>query len=142
MNSSELKQRTKQFGLMVINLVGLLPNTSAGRAIGNQLIRSGTAIGANYRAACRAKSTADFISKIDNVEEEADESCYWLELIMEGNILSNEVIQPIWSEADQLTAIFTKISKTSKANSQKYIVKEEALEYTVGFSNPEMNHPS
>ncbi|QMW01631.1 four helix bundle protein [Spirosoma foliorum] len=134
MNSSELKQRTKRFGLMVINLVGLLPNTSAGRAIGNQLIRSGTAIGANYRAACRAKSTADFISKIDNVEEEADESCYWLELIMEGNILSNEVIQPIWSEADQLTAIFTKISKTSKTNSQKYIVKEEALEYRVGFS--------
>lgn len=119
MTTIDLKRRTKQFGLMVISLAGLLPATSAGRAIGNQFIRSGTAIGANYRAAYRAKSTADFISKIDNVKEEADESCYWLELITEGGLLPDEVVHPVWDEANQLTAIFTQISKTSKANSKK-----------------------
>ena len=78
MDTIELKSRTKQFALSIIELVAKLPNTPAGRTMGNQLIRSGTAIGANYRAACRAKSTADFIAKIDTVEEESDESCYWL----------------------------------------------------------------
>ncbi|GAB3778022.1 four helix bundle protein [Spirosoma horti] len=107
MNNVELKNRTKQFALCIIALVGKLPNTPAGRTMRNQLNRSGTAIGANYRAACRAKSTADFIAKIDNVEE-SDESCYWLELIGEAQLLPCEVVGPVWREANELTAIFTK----------------------------------
>lgn len=87
--------------------------------MGNQLIRSGTAIGANYRAACRAKSTADFIAKIDNVEEEADESCYWLELIGKAQLLPREVVGPVWREANELTAIFTKTSITIKQKNPK-----------------------
>jgi four helix bundle protein len=119
MNSKELKKRTKQFALTIIPLVEQLPSPSAGRAIGNQLIRSGTSVGANYRAACRAKSPADFIAKIDIVEEEADESCYWLELIVDGTLMSREVIAPIWREANELTAIFTQVGITSKQNSGK-----------------------
>ncbi|MEZ0483698.1 four helix bundle protein [Fibrella aquatica] len=114
MDSNELKKRTKTFALMVIELVGLIPENTAGRAIRNQLVRSGTSIGANYRAACRAKSMADFISKIDNVEEEADESCYWIELTAEAGLLPRETVAPVWREANELTAIFTQISKTSK----------------------------
>lgn len=114
MDSNELKKRTKQFALMVIELVGQIPENTAGRAIRNQLVRCGTSVGANYRAACRAKSTADFISKIDNVEEEADESCYWIELTAEAALLPRETVAPIWREANELTAIFTQISKTSK----------------------------
>jgi four helix bundle protein len=119
MNSGELKKRTKTFALAVMELVGQLPATAAGRTIGNQLIRSGTAIGANYRAACRAKSTADFIAKIDDVEEEADETTYWLELIGEGPLLPRDVVGPLWREANELTAIFTQISITTKQNHPK-----------------------
>ena len=104
---------------MVIDLVGQIPENTAGRAIRNQLIRCGTSVGANYRAACRAKSTADFISKIDNMEEEADESCYWIELTAEAALLPRETVAPVWREANELTAIFTQISKTSKDSRDK-----------------------
>ncbi|MBO0930125.1 four helix bundle protein [Fibrella aquatilis] len=87
------------------------------------MIRCGTSIGANYRAACRAKSPADFIAKIDIVEEEADESCYWLELIGEAKLLPREAIVSAWREANELTAIFTKISITSKANNGRFAHK-------------------
>ena len=83
MNENELKQRTKNFALRVIKLVNALPNNMAGRAIGNQLIRAGTSVAANYRAACRGRSKAEFIAKLGTVEEEADESCLWMELIIE-----------------------------------------------------------
>ncbi|HEX9958319.1 MAG TPA: four helix bundle protein [Fibrella sp.] len=119
MDSTQLKKRTKLFALMVIDLVGQIPENTAGRAIRNQLIRCGTSVGANYRAACRAKSTADFISKIDNVEEEADESCYWIELTAEAALLPRETVAPVWREANELTAIFTQISKTSKDSRDK-----------------------
>ncbi|HUX57444.1 MAG TPA: four helix bundle protein [Bacteroidales bacterium] len=85
MTKDELKKRTKKFALMIIKLVDDLPNSLAGRTIGNQIIRSGTSVGANYRAACRARSNADFISKITIVEEECDESLFWLELIAEAD---------------------------------------------------------
>ena len=84
MNSDELKARTKQFALRVIRLVESLPRGRTADVIGKQLLRSGTSVGANYRAACRAKSTADFISKMGTVEEEADESLYWMELLIEA----------------------------------------------------------
>ena len=92
MTKEELKFRTKQFALMIIKLVKELPNTKAGNTIGNQLIRSGTSVAANYRASCRARSNADFISKITIVEEECDESLLWLELIDESKLLKRELL--------------------------------------------------
>ncbi len=106
MTKDELKMRTKQFGLRVMKLVDALPRSMSGRAVGNQLVRSGTAVGANYRAACRARSTAEFLSRIGVVEEEADESGYWLELIGDGGILKPRRIEPLMREADELTRIF------------------------------------
>ena len=87
MDADQLKKRTKEFSLRILKLVGALPNDTRGRAIGSQLIRSGMSVGANYRAACRARSRAEFIAKIGVVEEEADESAFWMELIVESEIL-------------------------------------------------------
>ncbi len=87
MDAEELKKRTKQFALRVLNLVGALPNNIQGRAVGGQLVRAGTSVAANYRAACRGRSRAEFIAKLGTVEEEADESAFWLELIIEGSLL-------------------------------------------------------
>ncbi len=119
MTKEELKKRTKQFALMIIKLVEDLPNTKAGRTIGNQIIRSGTSVAANYRAACRARSNADFISKITIVEEECDETLFWLELIAEANLLKKEKLQDMLKEADELTAIFTASGKTARQNNPK-----------------------
>ena len=116
MKKEELKERTKKFALSIINLVEELPNTLAGRTIGNQIIRSGTSVAANYRAACRARSNADFISKITVVEEECDETLFWLELIVEANLLKKEKLQDLIKEADELTAIFTASGKTARQN--------------------------
>jgi four helix bundle protein len=119
MTKEELKNRTKQFALMIIKLVEDLPDNKAGNTIGNQLIRSGTSVAANYRSACRARSNADFISKITIVEEECDETLFWLELIAEANLLKKEKLQNILKEADELTAIFTASSKTARQNNPK-----------------------
>ena len=119
MKKEELKLRTKKFALSIINLVEELPNTLAGRTIGNQIIRSGTSVAANYRAACRARSNADFISKITVVEEECDETLFWLELITEANLLKKEKLHNITKEADELTAIFTASGKTARQNNPK-----------------------
>ena len=88
MTERELLERTKQFALRIFKLVGALPQTIQGRAVAAQLIRSGTSVAANYRAACRARSKPEFIAKLGVVEEEADETAFWLELIMETNLLS------------------------------------------------------
>jgi four helix bundle protein len=119
MKKEDLKERTKKFALMIIKLVEELPNTLVGRTIGNQIIRSGTSAAANYRAACRARSNADFISKITIVEEECDETLFWLELIAEANLLKKEILQCIVKEADELTAIFTASGKTARSNNPK-----------------------
>jgi four helix bundle protein len=119
MTKEELKERTKKFALMIIELVEELPNTVAGRTIGNQIIRSGTSVASNYRAACRARSNADFISKITIVEEECDETLFWLELIAEANLLKKEKLQDMVKEADELTAIFTASGKTARQNNPK-----------------------
>jgi four helix bundle protein len=109
----ELLTRTKEFALRILKLVDHLPNTIAGRALANQLVRSGTAVGANYRAACRSRSRAEFAAKLGVVAEEADESLYWLELIRDARLLSETKIQEILDEANQLTAIFTAGRRTS-----------------------------
>ncbi|HEY6242329.1 MAG TPA: four helix bundle protein [Pyrinomonadaceae bacterium] len=92
MNADDFKKRTKQFALRILKLVEALPNTVAGRTIGVQLVRSGTSVGSNYRAACRGRSKAEFIAKLGIVEEEADESAYWLELIIEGALLNPPLV--------------------------------------------------
>lgn len=119
MNKEDLKNRTKKFALMIIRIVEELPNTKTGNAIGNQLIRSGTSVAANYRTACKARSNADFISKITVVEEEADESLFWLELIEESGLLKKEIIEKVKREADELTAIFTSAGKTARLKNPK-----------------------
>ena len=114
MDEIELKKRTKQFGLRVMKLVGALPNDSVGRAIGSQLVRSGTSVGANYRAACRGRSKAEFVAKLGIVIEEADESGYWMELIIEGELLPAAKVEPLLDESDQLTAIMVASRKSAQ----------------------------
>lgn len=116
MTPEELKSRCKQFSLRVIRLVRALPDDKVGRPIANQLVRSGTSVAANYRAACLAKSRADFISKTGTAAEEADESALWLELIIEDQILPSEKVTPLWQEATALTSIFCASIKTARSN--------------------------
>jgi four helix bundle protein len=105
--SAELQSRSKRLALRVLVLIDRLPNTIGGRVLANQLAKSATSVGANYRAACRARSRAEFASKLGIVAEEADESLYWLELIRDGNFMPAKRIGSLVAEADELTAIFT-----------------------------------
>jgi len=110
----DFKKRTKRFALEIIKLVNSLPKNSSNYVIGNQILRSATSTGANYRSASRARSNADFISKITICEEEADECCYWLELLFETNQIKEETFQKLFTEANELTAIFVTSCKTAK----------------------------
>jgi four helix bundle protein len=116
MNPAELKNRTKQFALRILKLVGALPNTIEGRAIANQLVRCGTSVAANYRATCRARSRAEFIAKIGVVLEEADETLLWLELIHEANLLAAKRVQPLLAEANELVAVMVTSRKSAASN--------------------------
>lgn len=112
--NGDLKKRTKTFALRIINLVGALPNNLVGRTIGSQHIRSGTSVGANYRSACRARSKAEFTSKLGIVLEEADESEFWLELVIESKVMKEKLVKPLLTESDELVAIFSKSIQSSK----------------------------
>jgi four helix bundle protein len=114
---ADLKARTKEFALRVMKLVDALPRTIQGRAIANQIIRSATSVAANYRAACRARSRAEFIAKI-GVEEEADETSFWLELIIDSGLLTDERIRPLLGEAGELVAIMAASRKSAIGNRQ------------------------
>jgi len=114
MDENELKQRTKQFALRIIKLVESIPNSSSGRTIGYQLLRSGTSVGANYRSACRGRSKADFIAKAGISLEEADESLYWMELLQEAKLIPSERMKDLIKEANELVAIFTASIKTAR----------------------------
>lgn len=114
MTSEEMKARTKQFALRVIKLVESLPNTKNSTVIGKQLLRSGTSVGANYRAVCRAKSTPDFINKLAIVEEEADESMYWIELLIESNQIKQKLVENLLNETNEILSIIVSAIKTSK----------------------------
>jgi len=107
--------RAKHFALRRIRLVGALPRNILGKAIGAQLIRSGTSVGANYRAACKARSKAEFIARLGIVEEETDESAYWMELIIEGNVMKAERVSPLLKEATELTAIMAASRKSASS---------------------------
>lgn len=121
MNEQEFKQRTKALALRVIKLVSSLPKNTVSEVIGKQLIRSGTSVGANYRAACRGRSTADLIGKLRIVEEEADECLYWMELIVEAKLVEVTNLRSIMSETNEILAmtvasIKTLIAKNPTAN--------------------------
>src|SRR5258706_5046102 len=118
MKPDDLKRRTKDFALRVLKLVSALPNNLNGRTIGGQLVRAGTSVGANYRAACRARSKLEFIAKIGIVEEEADESAFWMELIIESELLKPELVQPLLDEANELAKIMAS-SRKSASDSHK-----------------------
>jgi four helix bundle protein len=115
-NEPDLKRRTKAFALRILKLVDALPKTTAGRALASQIVRSGTSVAANYRAACRARSTADFIAKMGIVEEESDESLFWLELLEESELVSATKLAAIKQEANELIAITIASIKTTRRN--------------------------
>ena len=115
MDEKIFKARTKKLALAIIKQVDKLPRSLATDVIGKQLMRSGTSIGANYRAACRAKSTPDMINKMKIVEEEADETEYWLELLVEGDLVPQEQIKSIYKETDEILAMTVASLKTLRS---------------------------
>src|SRR6266536_5437613 len=115
-NEPDLKKRTKAFALRILKLVDALPKTTAGRAFASQIVRSGTSVAANYRSACRAKSTADFVAKMSIVEEEADETLFWLELLEESELVTATKLTAIKQEANEWIAITVASIKTARRN--------------------------
>ena len=113
MTERDLIDRTKKFALRIIKLVGALPRTIEGRSIAGQLMRSGTSVAANHRAACRARSKAEFVAKLGTVEEEADESAFWLELIIDSSVIDERKVRPLLNEASELVAIMASSKKTA-----------------------------
>lgn len=114
MNESDMKQRTKAFALRVIKVAHSVSRDFVGRRLGDQLLRSGTSVAANYRADCRARSKADFISKLGIAEEETDESGFWMELLIDSGLVSQRRLGKLLDEANQLTAILVASRKTSR----------------------------
>ena len=112
--SDDLKKRTREFAIRIVRLVRALPNTIDGRAIGNQLIRSGTSVAANYRAARRGRSKAEFIAKLGIAEEEADESVFWLDLVIETGLMKKSRVEPLMKEANELVAILVASRKSAR----------------------------
>jgi len=118
MDTEELKRRTKRFGVDVIALIRDLPPEVAAGHIGHQLVKSSTAVGANYRASCRAKSKADFVSKMGTVEEETDESLYWLEVLVDSHIVTANSIGRLLDEGNQLLKIVVASINTARGGSR------------------------
>jgi four helix bundle protein len=114
MTPDEMKARTRAFALRMIRLAESLPNTPTANTIRNQMLRCGPSVGANYRAACRAKSKADFASKMGTVEEEADESMFWIELLIDAEIVKKTRVADLLEEADEILAITVSSIKTSR----------------------------
>jgi len=119
MDKTILKKRTQKFAVDIIKFIETLPSGRAINVLSNQLLRSSSSVGANYRSACKGKSSADFINKITICEEEADESIYWLDLMIESELIKSELLPGLKREATELTAIFTAIGKTAKENQRK-----------------------
>lgn len=142
MNADELKEPTKQFALRVMRLVDALPKSIKARAIANQLMRSGTSVAANYRAACHSRSGADFVSKIGVVEEAADETALWLELIVAGKILPESKVVPLLAEANELVRIMAASfisarnngSARPSASSQSAIGRQQSASSNISIS--------
>jgi len=110
----DLRQRTKEFALRIIKLYVAIPQKGVGFVLGPQLLKAGTSVGAHYREACRAKSNADFISKIEGALQELDETAYWLELLSDGGVMSSRRLVPLQTEAEELTKILVTMVKKVK----------------------------
>jgi four helix bundle protein len=119
MNAEELKRRTKRFALDIVVFVHSLPPHEACLIIGKQLMRAATSVGANYRSACRARSQADFVHKVGICEEEADETEYWLELLVDSGIVNSKSVAPLLKEANELTAIMSASRMTARSGLKK-----------------------
>src|SRR6266571_546840 len=115
-HAKQLQDRTKKFAIRVIKAFARLPRDEAARIIGRQFLRSGTSVAANYRAACRARSLADFISKLSVVLEEADETLFWLDLLADSKIVSPDSVKSVRSECNELVKIFSSSLRTAKSN--------------------------
>ena len=126
MDEREIKLRTWKFAVDILKVVDQLPNRRSATIIGGQLGRCGTAVASNYRATCRARSHKEFIAKIGVVEEEADESTFWISLLVASGNSTKEAIGPLLKESRELTAIFTESSKTAKRNSAKKQTKKNS----------------
>jgi four helix bundle protein len=118
MNRDQMRQRTKEFVLGVLRMTESIPPTAVGRPILAQMIRSATSVGSNYRAVCRSRSNAEFISKLSIVIEEADETAYWLELLVDLDLGSKTTLDPLLSETNELIAIFVASRKTVQSGSR------------------------
>jgi four helix bundle protein len=119
MNAKDFKERSRQFAIRVISLVDALPQQRSADVLGRQLLRSATSVAANYRAACRARSTAEFIAKMGIVEEEADESQGWIEMIADAGLVKKERVEELIKEAGELTAMTVASIKTARRNKAK-----------------------
>jgi four helix bundle protein len=124
--ATDLKDRTKKFALRILHVVRALPGGAEGRMIGNQLLRSGTSVAANYRAVCRARSRPEFLAKLAIVIEEADETAFWLEFLIDAGLISERKLKDLSSEADQLVAIFNASRTTAKKGSQSTINNQKS----------------
>jgi four helix bundle protein len=124
MDKFALQARTKEFAVRILKLVEHLPRSIAGKAIGNQIVRSATSVGANYRSACRARSKAEFVAKLGIVVEEADETLYWLELIIAAELLVPRKVSSLVKEANELTAIFSSARHTSARRVQSAVAPQ------------------
>lgn len=116
MTKAEMKGRTKKYALRVIKAVQALPNNRVANVLGSQLLRAGTSVGANYRAVCRAKSTADFVNKLKIVEEECDESLFWMELLIKSGIMTQGKLGDLMREGDEILSIVVAALKTTRQN--------------------------
>ena len=113
----DLQERTKAFALRIVRMfASLTKNDVAAQVLGKQVLRSGTSVGAQYREACRSRSRAEFVSKVDSCLQEIEETRYWLDLLVESEIVSEKRLQPLMDEARELTAILTASSRTAKRN--------------------------
>jgi four helix bundle protein len=129
MNPEDLKARTRAFALGIIRLAEGLPDTPTAKVVRNQMLRCGSSVGANYRAACRAKSKPDFVSKMGTVEEETDETIYWMELLIDAEIVKRTRIADLLDEADQILSIVISSIKTAKgfrANPQSAVSNQKS----------------
>ena len=118
MTPDDFKKRTKAFALRCIRLVESLPESATGRVIARQLLRCATSVGANYRSACRAKSRADFIAKMRIVEEECDESLYWMELLIESDKMEAALLNDLMKEADEILSLVVASIKTARSRKE------------------------
>jgi four helix bundle protein len=119
MTREEMKARTKAYANRIVKLCEALPEGWVARTLGMQLLRSGTSVGANYRAVCRAKSTADFLNKLRIVEEECDESLFWMELLVENNFVKARRLTSLMKEGDEILAIVVASAKSTRASKER-----------------------